>query len=658
MAARSLFSSLLCNAVFILANPVTTRDDPSSFHPIAPAAATVSTDSSAGVNLFGAEALQLTDKALESADAQSNATDILATFGFENTTDVASAARLARRGGTCKTSPGDWNYPPPIVWTTFDALLGGALIKTIPVAAPCYKSSGVYDAAECADVSARFTTADLHTSDPTSMMWPLFQGRTCMPTDDPNGNCTLGGYPSYSINVENVAQIQLGVNFARNLNLRLVIKNTGHDYIGKSSGAGALNIWTHNLKDIKFLTNFKSVDYSGPAFKAGAGVQGFEILEAARDNDVTVLAGICETVGWAGGYLAGGGHSPLASIYGMAADQVLAFEVVTADGRFVTASNTVNPDLFWALRGGGGSSYGIVTSAIVKAHPRIKVTKSVFSFQAAPESSTNFWKAINAYFKSFPTFTNAGTYSYFWIWNYGTQLDFQMTPFFAPNHTIESFNALTKPFFDELKALNISVTPNTTFYEDFYSANKGSWGADTLGVTFIRQATRLFPKSLWETDAKFNGFYNTIKNTVMSGHTVGGYHMSPGNPFKVDNAVNTAWRNTQSFLITANMVPDNATPAQLKNASDTLTFDIMESWRKTAPNSEGGGVYLNEADIQEPNWQADFYGAANYPKLLAIKRKWDPRDVFYATTAVGSESWEVRDGEQGLQTQNGKLCRV
>jgi hypothetical protein len=115
-----------------------------------------------------------------------------------------------------------------------------------------------------------------------------------MPENGSNGTCTLGGYASYSINVKTIAQIQLGVNFARNMNLRLVIKNTGHDYIGKSSGAGALTLWTHNLKEIKFMSNYSNAEYSGPAFKAGAGVQGFEILEAARDNGVTVLAGICE----------------------------------------------------------------------------------------------------------------------------------------------------------------------------------------------------------------------------------------------------------------------------------------------------------------------------------------------------------------------------
>lgn len=342
----------------------------------------------------------------------------------------------------------------------------------------------------------------------------------------------------------------------------------------------------------------------------------------------------------------------------MAADQVLAYEVVTADGRFVTASETVNPDLFWALRGGGGSTFGVVTSVIARAHPRIKVTKSVFSFQAPINDTSNFWHGINALMKRFPQFSKAGTYSYFWIWNYGTTLDFQMTPFFAPNHTLESFDELTRDFFQELSSFNLSVTPKTTFHEDFYSANKGSWGEDTLGVTFIRQATRLFPKSLWETEDKFTAFYNTIKNTVMSGHTVGGYHMTPGNPLGVDNAVNEAWRTTQSFLITANMLRDKATPAEFGAASDYLTYTIMQPWRDVAPTEHGGGVYLNEADIQEPNWQVDFYGPNKYPKLLAIKHKWDPTGVFYATTAVGSEAWEVRDGEQGAQTQNGRLCRL
>ena len=86
-------------------------------------------------------------------------------------------------------------------------------------------------------------------------MWPIFQGRTCLPRNDTTSNdtCTLGGYPNYAVNVSNVAQIQLAVNFARSTNIRLVIKNTGHDYLGKSGGAGSLSVWMHNLKEIEFL---------------------------------------------------------------------------------------------------------------------------------------------------------------------------------------------------------------------------------------------------------------------------------------------------------------------------------------------------------------------------------------------------------------------
>lgn len=59
----------------------------------------------------------------------------------------------------------------------------------------------------------------------------------------------------------------------------------------------------------------------------------------------------------------------------------------------------------------------------------------------------------------------------------------------------------------------------------------------------------------------------------------------------------------------------------------------------------------------EPEWQASLYGE-QYERLLEIKKERDPKGVFYTITGVGSEDWEVRDGDQGVQTQNGKLCRV
>ena len=96
------------------------------------------------------------------------------------------------------------------------------------------------------------------------------------------------------MNVSSVAQIQLAVNMARNANLRLVVKNTGHCYLGKSNGAGALSVWTHNLKGITFLQEYKTEAYEGPALKVEAGVTVREVYEAAEEYGVTALGGICE----------------------------------------------------------------------------------------------------------------------------------------------------------------------------------------------------------------------------------------------------------------------------------------------------------------------------------------------------------------------------
>ena len=163
----------------------------------------------------------------------------------------------------------------------------------------------------------------------------------------------------------------------------MVIKNTGHDFNAKSVGKGSLSIWTHKLKNVQFLKSYKYNTYTGPAFKLGAGIQAWELYAAAKAAGVTVVGGEGRTVGVMGGYILGGGHSPLSSIYGMGADQVLSMEVVTADGRFVTASATSNPDLFFALCGGGGSTFGVVSSVVVKAYPKIKVTTMTYELATA-----------------------------------------------------------------------------------------------------------------------------------------------------------------------------------------------------------------------------------------------------------------------------------
>ena len=90
-------------------------------------------------------------------------------------------------------------------------------------------------------------------------------------------------------------------------------------------------------------------------------------------------------------------------LYGMGADQVIALEVVTAAGFFVTTTPTINSDLYWAMLGGGGGTFGIVTSAVVKVHPKVSVTTSVFNFTtSATVSNETFWEGVKAFWDAIP----------------------------------------------------------------------------------------------------------------------------------------------------------------------------------------------------------------------------------------------------------------
>ncbi|KAF2179656.1 FAD-binding domain-containing protein [Zopfia rhizophila CBS 207.26] len=630
--------------------------------PIQPASTVVPNNSPAGAPLFKGETIQLTDRVVESLANAPSTAEYADLFAF----DDGSGLNSTRRKGFCKTYPGDQNWPSDRAWHVFDSLLDGALIPTVPLAAPCYNSKwGPMDPQKCGHITARFNSPYLHEDDPTSIMFPIYQGRTCMPGN--TGNCTLGGFPEYAVNATNVAQIQLALNFARNNDLRLVVKNTGHCYLGKSSGGGALSIWMHNNKQIDFLPEYEGDSYSGPAMKLGSGVTVVEVYAAAEKYGVSALGGISPSVGYAGGYFAGGGHTPLAGLYGMAADHVMAIRLVTADGRFITASEKSHPDLYWALRGGGGGTYGVVTSIVIRVLPKVPVTTAAFSFQSSKNVSKEaFWLAVRKYYELHIPFTDAGTYSFYFIFNQNEtkdgELNFDMRSFFAPNHTIESFSALTKPWFDTLKDLGIPWTtkPNQTYFESYYPAYMSSWGHRLFPVGTVKTmaGNRLLPRGHFQDEAKFNATFEVLKQHVANGFHLGGYHQAPRNRANADNAVSTAWRETVSFLIFGSRpVPDNATVVDMKAATDELTDRILKPWRDVAPPNEGGGSYLNEAAVMEPEWQHSFYGL-QYERMLGVKRKWDHRGVFYGTTAVGSEEWEVRDGDRGVQTQDGRLCRV
>ncbi|KAL3291573.1 FAD/FMN-containing isoamyl alcohol oxidase-like protein MreA [Colletotrichum asianum] len=617
-----------------------------------PAVEFVAATAAAGALLQSTEVQQLTeDVATRIVDRETTA-EYASYFTFGD--DLVSPPTQPQARAACKAFPGDPSWPRDEVWGVFDQLLGGALVPTKPLGAPCYDSKwGARDDIDCANIIKKSTDANFLSADLTANYWPIFQGRTCQPKNETSGSeCTIGGYPEYAINVTSVAQIQVAVNFARAANLRLVIKNTGHCYLGKSLGAGALSLWMHNMKDIEYLPKYEGPGYSGPAMKLAAGVNVREVYEVAEQNNVNVLGAISWSVGYAGGMITGGGQKPLAGIYGMAADHVVAFQIVTADGRFRTVSEKENPDLFWALRGGGGVTFGVITSVIIRAHPRMNVVTAKWTLEASNNSIDQFWKGVRKFYDEFLNWTDAGLYSFYVMW---PTPQLSMNYMFAPNHTLDSYNEVANN-------ITLSVPHQSTAHTSFYLAYQATWGANQfpVGVDTSLPANRLVPRRNFV--EKYEETYALIKSHVSSGKHFLGYHNAPGNAGpsvgNQNNAVNPAFREMVFFLVTSsNRTADHSTPAALASQNRYVQEEVLQPWRDISPVSEGGGTYLNEASVEESDWQESFYGG-NYPRLSQIKRRWDPNDVFYAVTAVGSERWTVLDGDQGVQTQNGRLCRV
>lgn len=289
--------------------------------------------------------------------------------------------------------------------------------------------------------------------DSSSVMAPFFANRSCDPFTERSAQCVLGTYVQYSINVSSAADVSAGINFANHRNIRLVIRNTGHDYNGKSTGAGALSLWMRNLKDIE-IKDWSDRHYTGKAIKMGAGVLGGEAYIAADAEGLQVVSGECRSVGIAGGYTQGGGHSALSSRHGMAADQTLEWEVVTGTGEYLIANREINTDLYWALSGGGGGTYATVLSLTSKAHPDTPTSGANLTFTSEGVSQDAYYETITIWHSSLAEAVDAGTMS---VWFF-TNESFILSPMTGPDVTVDQLRALLKPLMDKLDELNIKYT--------------------------------------------------------------------------------------------------------------------------------------------------------------------------------------------------------
>lgn len=470
-------------------------------------------------------------------------------------------------------------------------------------------------------------------------MAPWFTNESCTPFSPESTPCLLGNYVDYAVNVSKPLDVQLAMGFAYLFNIRFVIRNTGHDYNGKSTGSGALAVWTHNLKSIDFV-EWSDSHYKGKAIKLGAGVQGIEAYQAAHDKGLAVVGGECPTVGIAGGYSQGGGHSALASKYGLAADQTLAFEVVTATGEYLVANRTSNSDLYWALSGGGGGTYGVVLSMTSKAHPDIHVAGLNLTFTSANVSQDAYYGAVAKYHSILAPIVDAGAMS---VW-YFTNESFAISPLTGPGLTAAQLKAFIKPFTDYLTKSGIDYTMYAADFPTYLDEFEGMQGAIQVGIA--QYGGWLMPRSVVESNnTGLTATYRNINN--MGAQFIGvGVNVSKAVAGDVDNAVLPAWRTTLIDTVITTPYVFNDKPLMVAN-QNLMTDIFIPSLERLAPTS---GAYLNEADFRQPNWQTAFYGA-NYAKLLSIKNKYDPKHLLYALGAVGSDYWTV-------SPTGGRMCKA
>ncbi|ETS76420.1 hypothetical protein PFICI_11807 [Pestalotiopsis fici W106-1] len=538
----------------------------------------------------------------------------------------------------CRAFPGSDDWPSSADWDAFNKTVGGKLIATVPVASPCHDTfPGVeHDAEECARVQDNWARPAFHDETTHSTMAAFWANNSCDPFTAVDAQCIVGAYVSYVVNASCASDYQETIKFARDNNLRLVIRNTGHDYMGKSTGAGAVAIWTHHIKD-KSILDYHSAVYTGKAMKVGAGVQAAEAQSLAKSSGYVMVEGDCPTVGIAGGYTQGGGTSPLGSRFGMAADQVLEWEVVTAQGELLTATPQDNSDLYWALSGGGGGTYGVVLSMTVKLHPDAPTAGATLSFI---DSSDVYWDIVQTFLQNLPTVLASGVTIY---WQALPGNMFFMPQSYFPGGTAQELQSLLQP---TLKALNDSGIPYAWSTQDYPAFQDAFLTLNPdMNISEVNLGGRLIPRSLVATHESASSLVDAIKSITNNGGVLAGVSMDVSQPRTVPNSVHPLWRETlflaflgtlyNRYNFTANIVDQQFVTTVLNPALENITA--------------GGGAYLNEADINQPAWQTTFYGS-NYAKLLSIKNKYDPDHIFWGPTAVGSEVWEPLN--------DGRLCRT
>jgi len=460
----------------------------------------------------------------------------------------------------------------------------------------------------------------------------------------------------YAVRAQRTSDIVAAVNFARENNVKLVVKGTGHDYLGRNMAPDSLLVWTHDMREITMHDAF--VPRGAPtgtepvhAMTVEAGTRWLEAYRAATLAGRFVAGGGCTSVGACGGFTFGSGFGPFSKRYGTGSGGIVQAEIVTADGRVRTVNEFSEPDLFFGVRGGGGSTYGIVSRVTLLTHP-IPSTLGIITGSVKAKSDAAYRELIQQFVEFYPV----GLDNWHWgesvAFGPDNELGFRLTFLDMPE---EQGRAVIEQFIAPLRArpADFDVDPQFQFlaFENLW--NPDYW--DSVDPDFITRDPRPEAPSyqFWwtgnqgELGAFWNGYQSRwistdLMRTKPSDIAESFYRASRVRPFIYQlnkglsgehpearardekTALHPGCFEAGGLVIMASAQQYKYPGVEGRKPSAKVArqigAELNEAMGFIMDVTPGAGSYSTEADFFLEDWQDAQWGS-NYPKLLRIKRR-------------------------------------
>ena len=570
--------------------------------------------------------------------------------------EVSTQTGLAKR----RVRPGDPDWPSQAEWNGLKEAVGGRLINVeSPLAA-------------CADNPNTSACEELL----RNLRNPFFVG------DQPWGTQSSGwadawvSSPSvYAVAAEGAGDIAAAVDFARQHNLRLVVKGGGHSFHGTSNAPDSLMVWTRAMDKIVLHDGFVPQNCNTPpqpAVSVGAGAIWLHVYDAVVTKAGRyVQGGGCTTVGVAG-LIQSGGFGSFSRYYGTAAASLLEAEVVTADGAVRIVNACTNPDLFWALKGGGGGSFGVVTRLTLKTHELAeRAGAAIFTVKAmsGPAFRELIRKFVGFYAERLMSphwggsinFQRNGTLSVAML-SYGLDKGAGQAvwqPFLdGIAASPQDYRLTGKPIIADMPArdwwdaeFRKKYTPEAIISDPRPSANPDdfSWATDhdEIGAFWRGFETLWLPAALLQPDQQqriADALYAAARHWPFEIQFDKGLAGAPDEALATsrDTATNPAVLSAFGLALIGSYgppaypgIPGYEADLAEARAEATTVGNAMGELRRVVPEP---AAYVSESNFFEKDWQRSYWGS-NYERLLAVKRQYDPDGLFFVHHGVGSEEW-------------------